>query len=176
MPPGDGDPVHPLTDPEFLAGLRPVPSGIGDDVATWPASDLVGTTPDGAAVSVELDRVDGPLLLVFLSTNCDGCDQLWEGLRTVGRGVSDGAGGLDGVTVVVVTKGPGTVSVGEVAGLAVGSPSVPVVMGDGAWADYRVTGYPFLVLVEPTTRRILAETVAFGWSDVAGTVRAGLGR
>ena len=46
-------------------------------------------------------------------------------------------------------------------------------MGDRAWRDYRVTGYPFLVLVEPWSRRILAEVVGFGWSDVAAVLRTG---
>jgi hypothetical protein len=41
-------------------------------------------------------------------------------------------------------------------------------MSDAAWSDYRVTGYPFLVLVEPATRRILGESVGFGWPDVEG--------
>jgi hypothetical protein len=50
--------------------------------------------------------------------------------------------------------------------------SVPVVMTDAAWSDYRVTGYPFLVLVDPETRTVIGETVGFGWSDVHAMIRA----
>ena len=50
-----------------------------------------------------------------------------------------------------------------------------VVMSDSAWADYRVTGYPFLVLIDPPGRRILAETVGFDWADVAEPSRLGSG-
>jgi hypothetical protein len=77
-----------------------------------------------------------------------------------------------GVDVVVVTKGPANVRADEVAVTAADVP-VPVVMSDGAWADFRVTSYPFLVLVEPHTRRILGESVGFGWSDVAALLDSG---
>ena len=142
----------PLSDPEFVAGLRPVPSGFGDAPPTWPATDVSGVRPDGTPVLIELAAGSRPVLLVFLTTNCDGCDLFWTGL-------SEPPAGVD---VVVVTKGPGAVEASEVAALA----RTEVVMSDPAWTDYRVTGYPFLVLVDPATRRILGESVGFGWSDV----------
>ena len=46
-------------------------------------------------------------------------------------------------------------------------------MTEAAWSDYRVTSYPFLVLVEPHTRRIVGESVGFGWSDVAALIGRG---
>jgi hypothetical protein len=98
------------------------------------------------------------VLLVFLTTHCDGCDAFWAGLR---EPPSD-------IDVLVVTRGPGATDAGEVEILASGlsEADVQVVMSDAAWSDYRVTGYPFLVLVDPGTRRILGESVAFGWSDL----------
>ncbi|MGA2836804.1 MAG: hypothetical protein ABSF84_09430 [Acidimicrobiales bacterium] len=162
--------AHPLSDPVFVSGLRPIPSGIADEVATWSASDLQGSDPDGLPVAVHLGEVDRPVLLVFLATQCDGCDQFWFGLTARTDPV------LADVLPVVVTKGPDAVPAGEVGELTAGLRDLPVVMSDRAWADYRVTGYPFIVLVEPSSRRILAETVGFGWSDVAATVRAGIGR
>ena len=142
----------PFSDPEFVAGLRPIPSGIGDAAPSWPAVDLHGARPDGTPVTVALAEVDRPLLLVFLTTDCDGCGLFWEGLSDPPTGV----------TAVVVTKAPGAVDPIEVDRLA----TAPVVMSDAAWADYRVTGYPFLVLVDPSERRIVAESVGFAWSDV----------
>ena len=55
-----------------------------------------------------------------------------------------------GVDVAVVTGGRRWCRPTGWPTLAVGL-VVPVVMSDGAWADFRVTGYPFLVLVEPGT-------------------------
>jgi len=146
-----------------VAGLRPVPSAIGDAPVAWSAADLSGVDPDGMPIRVDLASSLRPGLLVFLSTNCDGCDLFWTGLR---RDLPPG------VDVVVVTKGPANVRADEVAVTAADVP-VSVVMSDAAWADFRVTSYPFLVLVEPHTRRILGESVGFGWSDVAALLDSG---
>lgn len=159
-------PANPLTDPDFVAGLRPVPSGIGDAPVAWRAADLSGVGPDGLVVEVDLGAAGRRVLVVFLSTNCDGCDQFWTGLR------EDPPSGAD---VVVVTRGPATVAADEVLSLGVGV-TAPIVMTDTAWADFRVTSYPFLVLVEPRTRRILGESVGFGWSDVAALLDVEGGR
>jgi hypothetical protein len=163
---GTGDHANPLSDPAFVAGLRTVPTGLPGEAPGWSAADLHGVRPDGSPVSVALAELDRPLVLVFLSVNCDGCGPVWQGL-------ADGTDPvLDGVVAVVVTKGPDTVDPTAVAGLAAGFTG-DVVMGDRAWVDYRVTGYPFLVLVDPGSTRILAETVGFGWSDLVSTVQGG---
>lgn len=145
--------TDPRTDPSFMAGLRPVPSALDDGPPAWPAVDLVGVGPDGSPVTVELASRERPVLLVFLTTDCDGCETFWRGLRAPPAGADP----------VIVTRGPDSV---DVAAVAARAGAVPVVMGDAAWTDYRVTGYPFLVLVDPLSRRVLAETVGFGWSDV----------
>lgn len=142
----------PFSDPEFVAGLRPVPSGLGNSAPSWPAVDLVGVRPDGSPVAIDLAGRSRPVLLVFLSTDCDGCDLFWAGMADPPAEVE----------VVAVTKSPTEVSTHEVAARATG----PVVMSGAAWIDYRVTGYPFLVLVDPLARRIVAESVGFAWSDV----------
>jgi len=159
--------ANPLDDPEFVAGLRTVPTGDPGDVPDWPAADILGARPDGSTVAIDLAHIGAPLLLVFLATRCDGCATFWSGLADT----SDPA--LSGILPVVVTRGPGSVDAAEVAVLA-SELSGDVVMSDSAWTDYRVTGYPFLVLVDPSGRRILAESVGFDWADVARTVRGGL--
>ncbi len=143
-----------------MAGLRPVPSGIGDAPVAWTAADISGIRPDGSPVRVDIGAAQRPVLLVFLSTHCDGCDLFWSGVRDRPPA---------GVATVVITKGSGRVPRVEVAELATGI-EAPVVLSDRAWVDYRVTGYPFLVLVEVATRRILAESVGFGWADVAALI------
>ncbi len=44
-------------------------------------------------------------------------------------------------------------------------------MSDTAWAEYRVSGYPFFVLVDPAARKVVGETVAFGMDDVLALLR-----
>lgn len=149
--------VNPLDDPEFVAGLRTVPSGVGVAPVPWSAADISGVTPEGAPLVVEFGTRRGTVLLVFLSTHCDGCDVFWRGARDAAPAEVD---------IVIVTKGPGGVSAAEVGQLAEGM-ATPVVLSDRAWTDYRVTGYPFLVLVDPTSRKVLGESVGFGWSDIA---------
>jgi len=129
----------------------------------------VGVDPDNRPAEVLLASVKGPILLAFLHVRCDGCAQFWAGL---GDG---GATGLPSeVRPVVVTKGPRSVDVVEVAALAGGITAVPVVMSDHAWDDYRVSGYPFFVLVDSGARTVLGETVGFGWEDVGAMVRSSL--
>jgi hypothetical protein len=159
--PNDGPPATPLDDPAFVAGLRPIPDGLPGWTPTWPVVDLSGVTPDGQPVAIELGSSAVPVLLLFLATRCDGCESFWLGAQ-------DGPSGQlpDTVAAVVVTRGPDSVDVDEVRDRAARLGSVPVVMSDAAWHDYRVTGYPFFVLVDPGSRTVLGETVGFGWSDV----------
>ena len=85
----------------------------------------------------------GPTLLCFLHVRCDGCDEFWRGLRddeSPGLPARGGGGGGD--------QGTRSVEPAEVERAARGVTRVPVVMSDQAWEDYRVTGYPFFVLVD----------------------------
>jgi hypothetical protein len=166
-PDGSATVSGPLSDPEFIAGLRPVPSGLEGEAVPWPAVDLDGVSPDGAPLRVALDKTKGPVLLAFLATRCDGCETFWNGL-----GPSGALGTLRSVQAVVVTKTPPSVDAAEVARLADALGPVPVVMSDRAWIDYRVSGYPFFVLVDPGTRKVVGESVAFGVEDVLGLMGA----
>jgi len=161
--------LHPLDDPEFVAGLRTVPSTASGEHVTWSASDLSGTRPDGSTVEIGLDSLDRATLLVFLTTRCDGCETFWRGLADRSDPL------LETLVTIVAVKASDAADIDEVRALAEPLTATEVVLGDRAWSDYRVTGYPFLVLVDPSTRTVLAETVGFGWSDVAATVAIGLG-
>jgi hypothetical protein len=165
----------PFSDPEFVAGLRPIPSGLEGAQVVWGAADLEGVTPEGEPVRISLDGMRAPLLLAFLATRCDGCETFWNGLGPAGPLPARGE-----VHVIVLTKGPASVDAAEVRRLAGSLGAVPVVMSDAPWAEYRVTGYPFFVLVDPAARRIVREAVAFGMEDVlalldGGTEASGLG-
>jgi hypothetical protein len=165
-PPAAG-PSSPFDDPDFVAGLRPIPSGPLTGLARRPAFDIVGQDLEGRPVGVRIGAFEGPVLLCFLHVHCDGCDGFWRGLAE--GGPSDRP---ETVSAVAVTRGPGAVDRAEVARAAGGLEGVPVVMSDAAWADYRVTGYPFFVLVDAGSGTIVGETVGFGWPDVRAMIEA----
>ena len=158
----------PFSDPEFVAGLRPVPTGLEGQSVPWPAVDLEGVTPAGEPVRVALDQASGSVLIAFLATRCDGCETFWSGLRASGE-----LAVFESLQVVVVTKAPPSVDAAEVLRLAAGLGPVPIVMSDTAWARYRVSGYPFFVLVDPAARKVIGETVALGTDDVLALLVAG---
>jgi hypothetical protein len=158
-----------MDDPAFRAGLRPIPSGPLSPSERRPASDLVGVSPTGDRVDVLIGDLDRPVLLCFLHVRCDGCEQFWQGLADVAPSESELP---DTVSAVVVTKGPDSVESVAVARAAAGVTRVPVVMSDEAWADYRVSAYPFFVLVDPGSASVVGETVGFGWSDVRSMIGA----
>jgi hypothetical protein len=156
-----------MSDSAFVAGLRPIPPGPLESGAPLPASDISGVDPFGRPVDLRIADFTRPVLLAFLHIHCDGCQEFWRGFR------HDSNSDLPpSVSAVVLTKGPESVSTDEVRQAANGVTRVAVIMGDQAWADYRVTGYPFFVLVDPTTGTVAGETVGFGWSDVISMVRS----
>lgn len=175
---------HPSSDPTFVAGLRPIPSRPAGTPAPWPATDISGARPDGTPIEVRICDIGRPILVVFLATHCDGCDDYWRGLTDEHleataddpaldtSAAGDLAAALGGVVPVIVTRGPGVQEATDVAAAAAGIRDTPVVMSDQAWLDYRVTSYPFFVLVDPASRRIIGETVGFGWADVLGMIQA----
>ena len=162
----------PFDDPAFVAGLRPIPSGTLDADQRRPAADIVGEDLGGRPVEVRIAAFKGPVLLCFLHVHCDGCDGFWQGL---GDSPPTEYPGI--VSAVAVTRGPGSVDRSEVARAAgavgtISGAGVPLVMSDAAWADYRVTGYPFFVLVDAAHGTVVGETVGFGWSDVRSMIDA----
>jgi len=165
---GDGlAPPPPLSDPEFVAGLRPIPSGgLGVEMAR-PAPDIAGTDPAGAPVSIRMDEFADAVLLAFLHLKCQGCEEFWRGFGDNSRAELP-----PGTSVAIVTKGPASVTPHEIRRAAAGIGRIPVIMSEEAWTDYRVLGYPFFVLVDPATRTVVGETVGFGWDDVVSMIRA----
>lgn len=155
-----------MSDATFVAGLRPIPTG-SHPGEPRPAADIVGTTPQGGDVELRIDLFDQLVLLAFLHTECDGCDEFWSGFAG-----DSGVTMPTSVSPVIVTKGADTISAADVERLAQGIHRLPVVMSDRAWGDYQVLGYPFFVLVDPSSGTVVGETVGFGWSDVISMIRA----
>ena len=120
-----------------------------------------GVDPAGQPTDVVLD--DGRwTALLFLSSACAGCADLWAGAGTV-------AGEDRALSVVVVTRSPITEDRGVVASLA--PPGVSVVMSDEAFRAYRVAGAPFYAVVGGTPSRVADEGVLMDLEQVRGAVQ-----
>lgn len=144
---------------ELLRRLRPIPT-YRDHPATV-VTDIAGVDPRGTSLALDLVGSTEPVLLLFLSAACLGCQDLWEGTDELRRSLPHG------VRVVVVTRGPELEDAATIAVLS--PPGVEVVMSSQAFSDYRVAGPPFLVVVRG--REVRTEGVAWG---IAETVRAAL--
>jgi hypothetical protein len=161
-----------VTDPalvpaEVLRRARPIPT-YRDHPATV-GHDLVGVDPGGAPQSVGMTTGAGAVCVLFLSSSCQGCRDLWEGM-----GALRGALGPD-VRVVVATRGPEAEDAAAVARLAAsgaGDRVTEVVMSSQAYLDYGVAGPPFYAVTVGADVR--TEGVAWGVSETAEAVRGAL--
>ena len=124
------------------------------------AYDVVGETPEGAAVHIGVLGGRQPTLLAFLSSGCVSCEPLWEGLRRGQPALPDRA------RVVAVTRAAGTESPARLRALA--PDGVAVVMSDAAWDDYGVPGAPYFVYVDGTA--VTGEGAAPDWRQLASLV------
>ena len=153
-----------MTEPpaDILRRLRPIPTSEGPP-RTVPR-DIVGVTPDGVPCRVEVMEAAAPVVALFLSAACLGCQDLWEGLAQFHAGLGDAA------RLAVVTRSPGDERSADgpkredaaaVALLASHVPArIPVVMSSEAFVHYAVAGPPFMVVVDAACVR--TETVAWG--------------
>jgi hypothetical protein len=145
---------------EVLRRARPIPT-YRDHPATSP-HDVVGVDPRGVPCTIDVEGATEPVLLLFLSAGCLGCRDLWEGIDRLRAGLPDG------VRLAVVTPGPETEAPAAIAALA--SPGTATVMSARAFADYRVAGPPFMVLVD--AQRVRTEGVAWGIAETLRSVSA----
>jgi hypothetical protein len=146
---------------ELLRRLTPIPT-YRDHPATTP-HDVHGVDPAGEPVSLLILERAEPILLIFLSSNCQGCLDLWQGLDEVQRLVTPG------LELAVVTRGGDAEDAAAIADLGRSEGGIPIVMSSAAFGHYAVAGPPFLVVVDGT--RVRTEGVAWG---IAETTRAAL--
>jgi hypothetical protein len=153
---------------EILRRLRPIPTYSGPPTAT--PHDVAGVDPAGTTRTVDVVEATAPVLLLFLSADCIGCRDLWEGLA----GLHAGLGGA--CRLAVVTKSPGDEDPQRIAALAGDAPGrlgIPVVMSTQGYRDYRVAGAPFMVVAAAAAVR--AEGVAWGIEETLRAALASLG-
>ena len=168
--------------PGLLGRLRPIPT-YRDHPATT-GCDIEGVDPAGARRSIGIVDSGEPVFLLFLSSSCEGCRDLWEGIDELRHALGPR------VRVVVVTRGPEQEDAATVArlsaaswlasstdlgahGSAHGSGDGPghraaeVVMSSQAYLDYGVGGPPFYALT--LGREVRTEGVAWGVSETAAS-------
>jgi hypothetical protein len=148
---------------ELLARLKPIPT-YRDHPASV-AHDVSGQAPDGTPRTIAVRQSPAPVLLLFLSTGCLGCQDLWEGTDELRRALPDE------VQAVLVTHGPAQEDAVAVARLA--DERADVVMSSQAFTDYRVAGPPFLVVV--AGGQVRTEGVAWGTGETVRATRSALG-
>src|SRR5579875_3769440 len=120
------DPASRVPNPEHLVA---VPMFLGSRPER--ARPVTGVTLSGESV---VHRLDDPwTLLLFVSTACDGCLELWDEL------VRAHATLPTAVTLLVVVHGSGE----DASALSDRARSAPVVMSEQAWEDYGVHSPPF---------------------------------
>jgi hypothetical protein len=171
--------------PGLLGRLRPIPT-YRDHPATT-GCDIEGVDPAGARRSIGIVDSGEPVFLLFLSSSCEGCRDLWEGIDELRHALGPR------MRVVVVTRGPGQEDATTVARLATsvsasglasglasstdlgahgsgdgpGHRAAEVVMSSQAYLDYGVGGPPFYALT--LGREVRTEGVAWGVSETAAS-------
>ncbi|MGP8059029.1 MAG: TlpA family protein disulfide reductase [Acidimicrobiales bacterium] len=145
-----------------LDGLVPVPTYRGRPATS--AADVSGVDLEGSPRTVSVVGSGRWTLLLFLSSGCDGCLELWRALGDPGR-----KGLCTDEEVVVVTRDLTDEDVAQLRALA--PPSVRPLASGRAWRAYRVQGPPFFVLVDGTTDRVVTEGVAWAPAQVGEHLR-----
>jgi hypothetical protein len=131
------------------------------------ATDLDGAGLHDDAVHVSVVGARHRTLLAVLSSGCLTCQGFWEAFAD-GRGLDLSAD----IRLVVVTKDGGEESISALRRLA--PPHLPVVMSSAAWADYRVPGSPYFVLVDGQDGRVRGEGTGANWDQVKNLLRQAL--
>ncbi len=149
--------LGPAADEDSGAAIPDPPARARRD-AELRAEPLVGTTPEGDPVTLSFDgAASAPTLLAFLTSGCSTCAGFWD---TLGEPRLP-----EGVQKVIVVHGADRERSAKLRSLA--PAGVPVVMSSEAWAQYRVPGSPYFVLVDGGIR---GEGVATSWQALSSLV------
>ncbi|HEX2383193.1 MAG TPA: hypothetical protein VHI95_11185 [Acidimicrobiales bacterium] len=123
-----------------------------------PAVDVAGIDPSGAPVTFAVAGVDHRTLLAFLSSTCLTCRGFWDAFADRRLSVPGRA------RLLIVTKGSEAESPATIRKLA---PSgVHTVLSSAAWADYRIPGAPYFVLLDGSNGDVIGEGAATTWDQV----------
>lgn len=143
---------------EVLRRASPIPASTGPPTAA--PVDVEGRDPSGRTLRVEVrGRTAAPsTVLLFLSSSCRGCAELWELVRE---------DPMSGVAVVAVAREVPREDSAELGRLGAGG---TVVLSESAWRHYGVHGPPFWVMIDRSADAVVAEGVALGAASVVADV------
>jgi hypothetical protein len=127
-----------------------------------PVVDIVGSTLDGAQLSISPAKTD--TLVAFLSSGCLTCKTFWDGLRAERREPLP-----QGTRLVVVVKDREMESPSRLRDLA--PPDIPVVMSSQAWSDYDVAMSPYFMFIDAASGTVRSEGSAGSWEQVRSLLR-----
>ena len=164
-----GSPLDP--DDERLARAHPGTAPVRDPGSL--ATDVVGATPTGDAITIGVVGTEQATLLAFLTGGCLSCHLFWSAFDRRDLAVPGDA------RLVIVTRGADHESESQLAALA--PRDVPVVMSDEAWETYQVRVAPYFTCVDGPSGRIVGEGSAGTWEHVSNLMDqaladAGVGR
>jgi hypothetical protein len=118
---------------------------------------ITGVSTAGEPVTYSL--ADRWTLLIFLSTTCDGCQELWDDCAEPQHSVLP----ADLARLVVARASE------EPADILSRGRGARVVLSDAAWSDYGVHSGPFFILIEGG-RSVATEGVAWSLDQIAGAI------
>lgn len=150
--------------PPDLRHLIQVPTFLGHHPGA--VSPVHGTVPSGGTITHQVTDVPWTLLM-FLTSSCDGCHELWAAFAHPEHSPIPG----DLHALVVTRRAPfeDPDSVARLCGVA------SVVMSDQAWTDYGVHTGPFFVLVDGSARRVATEGVAWSLEQITSAIATARG-
>lgn len=138
----------------------PEPRSAAGNTTGAVAHDIVGTTPDGAAVIAGILGTNHTTLLAFLTSGCGTCQNFWQAF---GAGEAEALPGQD-TRLVIITTGADRDS--PTAVQAVAPRGHTTVMSSEAWDDYGVPVSPYFILVDGPSSRVIGEGAAATWHQV----------
>jgi hypothetical protein len=153
-------------DPDGAVAVAP-PTAIdlrADDGSFAAAADINGAGLRDDATHIAVIGTRQRTMLAFLSSGCLTCHEFWTAFADSTR-----LDLPDDMRLVVVTKDAAEESVSALRRLA--PAGVPVVLSSGAWADYKVPGSPYFVLVDGRLGRVRGEGTGATWEQVKNLLR-----
>ena len=164
----DGDPLNGVNRADVPAPAVAAPStslevtdGTGPHLDPGAvAHDIEGTAPDGSGVVVGVAGTGHKTFIAFLGARCRTCTPFWQDAEAAGAALH----ATRATKLVLVTRGPEIVDPAVVRRVA--PPDRTTVMSSSAWEDYGVRRYPYFVLVDGPSSRVISAGTVSSWDEV----------
>lgn len=147
---------------QALASATPIPMNRG--ASPIPVTPLEGIDLGGSPSRLDLTALRHRALLLFVSLDCNGCEDVIAGLvapELFGVGPGD--------EIIVIFRSLEDEQVESIASRLGGATCL---VSDTAFEAYGVSGPPFFAYVDPSLLTVFTEGVAWGTDSVASALRA----